>query len=93
MVESKLAEAPLGAEDSAAPADAEPEGALLPEAPLDLDAEAPAEPEGPLDVAEALAPDWEVEPTEAVLALEPDMMTGADSTAKLAVLTPLEILE
>lgn len=94
MVLSMLAEAPLGAEVWAASALALDPEEPLPEALPDLDAEADEPPLPPLDVGAALPDrDCEVDPTEAVADPEPEMTTGADSTAKLSVLTPFEMVE
>lgn len=99
MVLSMLAAAPapLGAVDpEAAPALApDPDGPLA-EALPDLEAEADDPPADPLlpEVVEApLARDCEVDPTEAVACPEPEMTTGADSTARLSVLIPFEMVE
>ena len=86
MVLSMLAAAPLGAEVAAAPALAPDPEAPLAEAPAppDLEAEADEPPAAlllPEVEAAPLARDCEVDPTEAVAIPEPDMMTGADSTA------------
>jgi hypothetical protein len=86
--------AELGVVEAAAPpVAADPEGPDA-EALPDREPVAEADPDEPDPVAEApLDRDWEVDPTDMVPALEPSTMTGADSTAKLAVLTPLEMVE
>lgn len=90
------APAPLGAVDPEAPAPAlapDPDGPLA-EAEPDLEAEAAERPEALPEVAEApLARDCEVDPTEAVADPEPEMTTGADSTARFSVLIPFEMVE
>ena len=80
-------------EAEAAPDAADPEGPDA-EALPDREPVAEADPDEPDPVADALPDrDWEVDPTDMVPVLEPSTMTGADSTAKLAVLTPLEMVE
>ena len=88
--------AELGVVEAAAPpVAADPEGPDA-EALPDREPVAEADPDELDPDPEAEAPvdrDWEVDPTDMVPALEPSAMTGADSTAKLAVLTPLEMVE
>jgi hypothetical protein len=68
--------------------EAEPEPDREADPVADPDAADPdPEEEAPVDL------DCEVDPTDMVPAFEPSTMTGADSTAQLAVLIPFEMVE